>query len=70
LLTSLLDCWRLYKNYILVIVIINLDNKSRFFVRYINYLIFNFINNPGFEDTDISIFNKIILLKIKYFSID
>jgi hypothetical protein len=70
LLTSLLDCWRLYKNYILVIVIINLDNKSRFFVRYINYLIFNFINNPVFEDTDISIFNKIILLKIKYFSID
>jgi hypothetical protein len=68
---SLLDRWRLHKNYtliIIIIIIINLNNKSGFFVRYISYFIFNLVDNPGFEDIDISIFNKIILLKTKYFT--
>jgi hypothetical protein len=39
---------------------------SRFFVRYISCFILNLIDNPRFKNTDISIFDKIILLKTKY----
>jgi hypothetical protein len=70
LLTGLLDCWRLHKNHIFAIVIISLDNKSRFFVRYISYFILNLINNPEFENINTSILNRILLLKTKYSSAD
>jgi hypothetical protein len=60
----------LCKNYIFVVIIIGSDNESRFFIKYINYFILNLIDNPGFEDIDINIFDRIILLKTKYFSID
>jgi hypothetical protein len=65
-----LNRWRLRKNHTLAVIIIGLNNKFRFFVKYINCFIFNFINNPRFENININIFNKIILFKTKYFSIN
>ena len=65
MLTSLLNCRRLYKNHLLIIIIITLDDKLWFLEWGVSSFALNFINHFWLKNIDSIELSRVILLKFE-----